>query len=80
MVEFAGENLRLPQNAEALKPNLNSSPGSITALRTFTSADKKSCRIWFELDFGKEVFSELRLVMEAAGHPISETWLYRWTL
>ena len=80
MVEFAGEILCLPQNAETLKPNLNASPGSITALRTFTSADKKSCRILFELDFGKEALSELRLVMEAAGHPISETWLYRWTL
>jgi glucans biosynthesis protein len=80
MVEFAGEILSVPQNAEAMKPNLNASPGSLTALRTFTSADKKSCRILFELDPGSEAFSELRLVMEAAGKPISETWLYRWTL
>ena len=80
MIEFTGEILRLPQNADAPKANLNASPGSITALRTFTSADKKSCRIWFELDFGNEDYSELRLVMEAAGKPISETWLYRWTL
>jgi glucans biosynthesis protein len=80
MVEFAGEILRLPQNADAPKANLNASPGSITALRTFTSADKKSSRIWFELDFGNAAYSELRLVMEAAGKPISETWLYRWTL
>jgi len=80
LVEFAGEALRTPQNAEALKPNLTASPGSLTALRAFASADKKSCRILFELDPGNEVFSELRLVMEAAGKPISETWLYRWTL
>ncbi len=79
MVEFAGEILRLPQNAEAIKPNLNASPGSLTALRTFTSADKKSCRIWFDLDPGNEAVSELRLVLEAAAKPISETWLYRWT-
>jgi glucans biosynthesis protein len=72
--------LGLPQNAGALKPDLNASPGSITAVRTFTSADKKSCRILFELDPGSEAFSELRLVMEAAGKPVSETWLYRWTL
>jgi len=72
--------LRLPQNAEAIKPNLNASPGSLAGLRTFTSADKKSCRILFELDPGNETYSELRLVMEAAGKPISETWLYRWTL
>ncbi|HEX3493868.1 MAG TPA: glucan biosynthesis protein D [Methylocella sp.] len=80
MVEFSGESLGLPQNAGALKPDLNASPGSITAVRTFTSADKKSCRILFELDPGSEAFSELRLVMEAAGKPVSETWLYRWTL
>jgi glucans biosynthesis protein len=79
MVEFAGEILGLPQNAEAMKPNLNASPGSPTAVRTFTSADKKSRRILFELDPGNEAFSELRLVLEAAGKPISETWLYRWT-
>jgi periplasmic glucans biosynthesis protein len=80
MVEFEGEILRPPQNAAAMKPNLTASPGSLTALRTFTSADKNSCRIWFELDPGNEAFSELRLVLEAAGKPISETWLYRWTL
>jgi periplasmic glucans biosynthesis protein len=79
LVEFAGEILHLPQNAEAMKPNLNVSPGSITALRTFTSADKKSCRILFELDPGNEAYSELRLVLEAAGQSVSETWLYRWT-
>ena len=80
MVEFAGAMLRLPQDAEAMKPNLNASPGSLIALRTFTSVDKKSCRILFELGPGNEAFSELRLVIEAAGKPISETWLYRWTL
>jgi glucans biosynthesis protein len=79
MVEFAGESLRLPQNAEAMKPNLNASPGSLSGVRTFPSADKKACRILFELDPGSEVFSELRLVLEADGKPISETWLYRWT-
>jgi glucans biosynthesis protein len=80
MVEFSGESLSLPQNAGALKTDLNASPGSITAVRTFTLADKKSCRILFELDPGSEAFSELRLVLEAAGKPISETWLYRWAL
>jgi len=80
IVEFSGDILSLPQNAEAMKPNLSASPGSIAALRTFTSADKKSCRILFEIDPGNESYSELRLVLEASGKPISETWLYRWTL
>jgi glucans biosynthesis protein len=38
-----------------------------------------TCRVSFELDAGGESFSELRLVVEAAGKPISETWIYRWT-
>ncbi len=37
IVEFDGDILSLPQNAAALKPNLDVAPGSITAIRTFTS-------------------------------------------
>ncbi len=37
------------------------------------------CRVGFDLDIGTETVSELRLVLEAAGKPLSETWLYRWT-
>ncbi len=80
VVEFSGEVLSLPQNAEAMKPNLSVAPGSIVSLRTFPSVDKKSCRILFEIDPGNESYSEMRLVLEASGKPISETWLYRWTL
>jgi glucans biosynthesis protein len=63
-----------------MQPNLNATPGSNVELRTFTSADKKSRRILFEIDPGNESYSEMRLVLEAGGKPISETWLYRWTL
>jgi glucans biosynthesis protein len=31
------------------------------------------------MDFGSDTLSELRLVLEAGGKPVSETWLYRWT-
>lgn len=79
IVEFAGDILSQPQNA-AMKPNLALSQGSITSLRTFISADQKSCRIFFELDLPSQDYAEIRLVLEAAGAPISETWLYRWTL
>ncbi|HUB65226.1 MAG TPA: glucan biosynthesis protein D [Methylocella sp.] len=80
LVEFSGAILSSPENMDALKPNLNVAPGSIVAVRTFPSADKKSCRILFEIDPGNEPFSEMRLVLEAGGKPLSETWLYRWTL
>ena len=40
---------------------------------------ERPARVLFELDFGGETLSELRLVLESAGKPVSETWLYRWT-
>ena len=80
VVEFSGDILSLPENAQATKPNLSVAPGSIIGLRTFPSGDKKSCRILFEIDPGSEGYSEMRLVLEADGKPISEAWLYRWTL
>ena len=80
VVEFAGDILSTPQNMAAMKPNLNVAPGSIVLLRTFCSTEKKSCRILFEIDPGNETYSEMRLVLEAEGKPISEAWLYRWTL
>ncbi len=61
------------------KPNLSVSPGSIVFVRTFTSADQETFRVLFEIDPGGESYSELRLVIEAEGKPVSETWIYRWT-
>lgn len=79
LVEFAGDILSNPQNAAAMKPNLTLSQGTISLLRTYTSANQKSCRVLFELDFSNQDYAEMRLVLEAAGSPLSETWLYRWT-
>ena len=36
-------------------------------------------RVIFDMDAGSEALSELRLLLESQGKPISETWLYRWT-
>ncbi len=77
LVEFVGDTLSIAQNA--MKPNLILSQGTVTLLRTYTSANQKSCRVLFELDFANQDYAELRLVLEATGTPISETWLYRWT-
>lgn len=78
LVEFSGDNLGAVRGDD-VKANLTATPGSITSARTFFSAEKKTCRILFELDTNGETYSELRLVLEAGGAPISETWLYRWT-
>ncbi|HEX5866561.1 MAG TPA: glucan biosynthesis protein, partial [Beijerinckiaceae bacterium] len=77
-VDFAGDMLGNGPIAD-LKPILTASPGSIHALRVLPYPERKTLRIAFELDPGNENASEMRLVLEAAGKPLSETWLYRWT-
>jgi glucans biosynthesis protein len=79
VVQFEGEALRQPANADDIRPNLTASPGTVSSVRTFISADRMTYRVSFELDAGGDSFSELRLVVEAASKPISETWIYRWT-
>ena len=79
LVEFRGEGLGDPQQSQAANPVLTAAPGTIIFIRQYPVPNRKSYRILFEIDPGNETSSELRLVLEAAGKPISETWLYRWT-
>ncbi len=79
LVEFTGDDLADAAVAAALKPALTTSLGTLSAVRTFTAPEMKTCRVLFELDPGNETAVELRLVLEATGKPASETWLYRWT-
>jgi glucans biosynthesis protein len=62
-----------------LRANATAAPGTIQALRTWAYPDRKTLRVAFELDPGGENASEMRLLLESAGKPASETWLYRWT-
>ncbi len=79
LVEFTGELFGDPQRGADVQPTLSASVGSVAVIRTFMSRERKTARVLFELDFGGETLSELRLVLESAGKPVSETWLYRWT-
>ena len=78
-VEFQGDVLGDPQRAKDVSPMLTASSGTIVLTRTFADPDAKSYRMLFEIDSGGGASCELRLVLQAAGKPISETWLYRWT-
>ena len=49
-------------------------------MRAFILPNRKAFRVLFDLDPGAETVTELRLVLEAGGRPVSETWLYRWTI
>jgi periplasmic glucans biosynthesis protein len=80
LVEFSGDVFGQFKKPEDYWANVRASPGSIVSVRTFLWADQKTYRVLFELDPGSETFSELRLVVEAQGKPVSETWIYRWTL
>jgi glucans biosynthesis protein len=59
--------------------SIEAGPGRIVATRLYAYKERRSVRVVFDLDPGSESYSELRLVLEAAGQPVSETWLYRWT-
>ena len=80
LVDFRGDLLGDPARAGDIKANLTVSPGKVTSLRVFPSPERKSYRAQFDIDPGGENACEMRLTLEAQGAPISETWLYRWTL
>jgi periplasmic glucans biosynthesis protein len=78
LVEFAGGYLGQDPQPEA-KLNLSASPGQIISPRLVYNHGRKTARISFEMDPGGENAIELRLLLEGADGPLSETWLYRWT-
>jgi glucans biosynthesis protein len=77
-VDFSGEMLgdNLPAD---LKSVLTVGPGTFQNLKLLPYPERKTVRVAFELDPGNENACEMRLILEAGGKPISETWLYRWT-
>jgi glucans biosynthesis protein len=78
VVDFTGEVLggNLPPD---LKPVLTVGPGSAQNVKLWPYPERKVMRVAFELDPGNENACEMRLLLEAGGKPLSETWLYRWT-
>jgi len=77
-VDFSGEMLgdNLPAD---LRSVLTVGPGTFQNLKLWPYPERKTVRVAFELDPGNENAVEMRLILEAGGKPISETWLYRWT-
>lgn len=78
-IEFSGDILGDAQRMNGVSPTLTAWAGSITMMRTFSYPDQKIYRVLFELDPGGAESSELRLLLQVNGTPVSETWLYRWT-
>jgi len=78
-VEMTGDVFADPQKAAAAVADLHASPGKIASVKLFPYKDRRSVRVMFDLDPGSDSFSELRLTLNLDNHPVSETWLYRWT-
>lgn len=78
-VDFTGDALADTSIVTSAKPILSATPGAIHNLRLWPYPERKTMRVSFEMDPGNENVSELRLVLDSGGQPISETWLNRWT-
>jgi glucans biosynthesis protein len=79
VIEFVSDLFGDPARSAEVKATMVAHPGQIVWSRIIVSAERKSLRVAFDLEPGSEAYSELRVALEAAGQPASETWLYRWT-
>ena len=79
-VEFISDAFADVTQANAAKAIVEAAPGQISNVRVFPYPDRRSVRVLFDLDNGSDVYSELRLRLRAEDKPVSETWLYRWTV
>jgi periplasmic glucans biosynthesis protein len=79
LIDFKGEGFDQVSPGD-VKPVISATPGSIQNMRLIALPEKKTLRLLFDLDPNNETSCELRVVLEQAGKPLSETWLYRWTL
>lgn len=78
-VDFSGDGLADASLFQSVKLLLSATPGAIHNARLVPYPERRSMRVSFELDPGTENSCELRLQLEVAGRPITETWLNRWT-
>jgi glucans biosynthesis protein len=79
VIEFVGDAFADAKRAEDATVSIEASPGQVTSIKLFPSAERKSVRVDFDIDPGSNLYSELRVLLKAADKPVSETWLYRWT-
>jgi glucans biosynthesis protein len=79
LVEFTGDMLADAAGVPDVAPRAHASNAQIANLRCVVVREQKSARVTFDVEAGADPNVELRLILEAAGKQISETWLYRWT-
>ncbi|WP_089175497.1 glucan biosynthesis protein [Bosea sp. AS-1] len=79
LVEFTGDKLADAGVVAATRAAISTQPGTIQNVRLWPYPERKLMRVGFEVDPGNENLCELRLVLQAGGQAVSETWLNRWT-
>ena len=79
IVEFMSEAFADPQKAGEASAGISASPGQVVYSKLYYYKDRRSIRVVFDLELGSEIYSELRVVLNAGDKPVSETWLFRWT-
>lgn len=79
LIDFNGDRLGDPALIAAIRAAVSTNQGTIHNVRLWPYPERKLMRVGFEVDPGTESLSELRLVLQVGGQPVSETWLDRWT-
>lgn len=76
LVDFTAPGLAAPGD---IQTQLSAGSGAITASTLYRYPERDTVRVAFDLDPKGERSCELRLNLQRAGTPLTETWLYRWT-
>ncbi|HEY8580887.1 MAG TPA: glucan biosynthesis protein [Beijerinckiaceae bacterium] len=79
LVEYTGDVLADAARHPEIVANVYTAQGAVSNVRVVLVRESKAARVSFDVDAGAEPHAELRLLLESAGKPVSETWLYRWT-
>lgn len=79
MIEFNGEVLGDANAAPDVAARAHASNAVLGPVRVVLVREQNAARVTFDVEAGAEPNIELRVILEAAGKQISETWLYRWT-
>ena len=76
-VAAAGQTLPEP---DAIMPNVWARPGTVGKPVVQENPDTGGIRLAFSFDPGEAGMAELRAQLRQDGKPLSEVWLYRWTI
>lgn len=75
LLDFVGAG----EKTDGLRVDLGSSSGKISNVTLVSNGDMHGLRAGFEIDPNNADPIELRLRVMRGDHPVTETWLYRWT-